>query len=147
MARQIALLRGINVGGRNKVTMSELRELVRELGFDHVRTHLQSGNVVFTTEETPEHAGRDIQARLAESSGVPAQVITRTRNELARVIARDPLGSVASDPSKYFVVFLSAEPDPASLDGLTPRGSSPTSSIMRAASYTSGVRTGRGRAN
>jgi uncharacterized protein (DUF1697 family) len=59
MGRQIALLRGVNVGGHRKVPMAELRALMEELGYEDVRTYVQSGNVVFTgPDETPEQASR-----------------------------------------------------------------------------------------
>jgi uncharacterized protein (DUF1697 family) len=110
--RQIVLLRGINLGSRRRVAMGELRELLGGLGHGDVRTHLQSGNVVLTSKLAPATLERELEREIAASLGVDVEVMVRTRDELARVIARNPLGDVASDPSRYLVSFLSAKPDP-----------------------------------
>jgi len=112
MPRQIALLRGVNLGPRNRVKMADLRALLAEMGLDDVRTHLQSGNAVFTSRAKPAALERDIAQRLAADLGVEAPVVVRTRDELAAVVARDPFAGVADDPKRYQVSFLSAEPDP-----------------------------------
>src|SRR6266496_3074723 len=64
MARQIALLRGINLGSSKRVSMSDLRGLMEGLGYGDVRTHLQSGNVIFTTAERPDAAAQRIESGL-----------------------------------------------------------------------------------
>src|SRR5215218_5862409 len=112
MARQIALLRGINLGAQRRVSMPELRRLLTGLGYGDVRTLLQSGNVVLTSKAPPERLQRKLAAQIAEQLGVETQVIVRTRDELADVIERNPLEGVADDPKRYQVSFLSAEPDP-----------------------------------
>ncbi len=112
MTRQIALLRGINVGSHRRVGMAELRDLLTNLGYRDVRTYLQSGNVVLTSRAKPERLERELEQQIADGLGVDPQVLVRTRAELADVIARDPLGDVADNPSRYLVSFLSAEPDP-----------------------------------
>jgi uncharacterized protein (DUF1697 family) len=113
MARQIALLRGINLGSSRRVAMGELRELLSGAGYDGVRTYLQSGNVVLSSDEPPERLQAALAKEIATGLGVESEVIVRTRDELADVIARDPLGDVATNPRRYQVSFLSAEPDPA----------------------------------
>jgi len=110
--RQVVLLRGINVGGHRRVPMADLRALLAGLGYERVRTHLQSGNVV-ESEASPEQLRRAIEHGISDELGVEVEVFVRSRDELADVIARDPLGDVADDPSRYLVSFLSAEPDPA----------------------------------
>lgn len=119
--RQIALLRGINVGGNRRVSMAELRALLESLGYGGVRTHLQSGNVVLMSSVAPSRLQRQLEGQIAAGLGVGTQVLVRTRDELADVIARDPIGELAHNPSRYVVSFLSAEPDPArrrELDGI-----------------------------
>jgi uncharacterized protein (DUF1697 family) len=118
MTRLVALLRGINVGRHNRVGMSQVRELMDGLGYDGVRTHLQSGNVVFTTGSPPERAAQEIADRLAHELGFMVRVLVRTRDELAQVVKRDPLAAVASDPARYLVTFLSAAPDRRRLSAL-----------------------------
>ncbi len=121
MTRQVALLRGINLGRHKRADMAYLRELVRDLGYDGVRTHLQSGNVVFTARGTPpEQAAKRIEDQLAHYLGLPVQVIVRTSDELAEVVERNPLREVASDPSRMLVTFLSAAPDPERLREVDP---------------------------
>ncbi|MGH9128545.1 MAG: DUF1697 domain-containing protein [Acidimicrobiales bacterium] len=117
----MALLRGINVGSHNRVGMAELRELVSGLGFGDVRTHMQSGNVIFTSDGAlPAEAESKMQTALARLLGLEVRVIVRTRQELADVVAANPLGRVAADPSRYFVAFLSATPEPERSVGLEP---------------------------
>jgi uncharacterized protein (DUF1697 family) len=110
--RIAALLRGVNVGGANKIAMAELRALVAELGFLNVATHLQSGNVVFSAPGTsPEQAAAAVQAAIRERFGLGIPVLARTAQELARIVARHPLREVASNPSRMLVVFLSTRVD------------------------------------
>jgi uncharacterized protein (DUF1697 family) len=77
MPRQIALLRGINLGSRNRVSMPELRELLTGLGHEDVRTLLQSGNVVLTSDETDEALERALEQAIAEDLGVESRVVVR----------------------------------------------------------------------
>jgi uncharacterized protein (DUF1697 family) len=109
----IALLRGINLGSRNRVSMPELRELLTEHGYGHVQTLVQSGNIVLTSRVSPKRLERDLQEQIAEDLGVDTPVIVRTRDELAEVVQRDPLGRVADNPKRYQVTFLASAPDPA----------------------------------
>jgi uncharacterized protein (DUF1697 family) len=107
----IALLRGINLGSRNRVSMPELRELLTGHGYGDVQTLVQSGNVVLTSRLSAKRLERDLQQQIAEGLGVDTPVIVRTRDELAEVVERDPLGQVADDPKRYQVTFLAEEPD------------------------------------
>jgi uncharacterized protein (DUF1697 family) len=111
--RYVALLRAINLGARRRVPMAGLREVLTEHGHQHVRTHLQSGNVVLSSDLEPERLGRDLAQQIATAFGFDVPVIVRTRDELAEVIERDPLGHVAEDPARYLVTFL---PAPAQVD-------------------------------
>lgn len=107
--RMVALLRGVNLGAHNRVPMATLRELVEELGYGEVRTHLQSGNVVFAAMgASAAKAAKAIEAAIERRLGLSIAVLTRTAAELADVVATNPLGSVASNRSRLLVVFLSA---------------------------------------
>jgi uncharacterized protein (DUF1697 family) len=112
MTRQIVLLRGINLASRRRVDMAALRDLLTGLGYDDVKTYLQSGNVVLTSGARAARLERRLEREIAAKLGLETQVFVRTRDELADVIDRDPLGDVADNPSRYMVSFLSAEPDP-----------------------------------
>jgi uncharacterized protein (DUF1697 family) len=111
--RQIALLRGINLGARNRVSMPELRELLTGLGHEDVQTLLQSGNVVLTSDRTGAKLEQALERAIADALGVESKVVVRTARELAAVVKRDPLGDVAEDPKRYQVSFLSAKPKAA----------------------------------
>jgi uncharacterized protein (DUF1697 family) len=119
--RQIALLRGVNVGGNNRVPMAHLRELLQGLGYEDVRTHLQSGNAVFTAAETPpEQAAQEIEGVLARSLELGTRVLVRTSEELERVVSANPFPEAVVEPSRLLVTFLSAPPDPERLRELDP---------------------------
>jgi uncharacterized protein (DUF1697 family) len=113
MPRQIALLRGINLGARNRVSMPDLRELLTALGHEDVKTLLQSGNVVLTSDETGEALEQALEQVIAKELGVESRVVVRTARELAGVVKRDPFADVADDPKRYQVSFLSAKPEAA----------------------------------
>src|SRR5262249_44383981 len=87
-------------------------------GFGDVRTYLQSGNVVLTSRASPASVARRCEELIAGRFGLDVAVVTRTRDELAEVVRRDPLGDVAKDPKRYQVSFLEAEPDPKIVDKL-----------------------------
>jgi uncharacterized protein (DUF1697 family) len=115
MKRQIVLLRGINVGGNRRVAMADLRSLLDSLGYGEARTHLQSGNVIVESGQRPERLKSVLERGLADELGLEIEVFVRTRDQLAAVVARNPLGDVADNPSRYFVTFLSGKPDPAAI--------------------------------
>jgi uncharacterized protein (DUF1697 family) len=109
--RQVALLRGINVGRAKRVEMADLRALVESLGYTDVRTLLNSGNVVFTAPRAaPGKAAARIEEALAGQLGISARVTVFTAAELAAAVRDNPLLEVAGDPSRHFVAFLA---DPA----------------------------------
>jgi uncharacterized protein (DUF1697 family) len=104
---QIALLRGINIGPRNRIAMPALREALEAAGFEDVQTYVQSGNVVLSSKTKPEQTARKIERLIAKEFGLQIPVVARTRAELASVVKRDALGRVAKDPKRYQVSFLS----------------------------------------
>lgn len=104
-SRQVALLRGINVGRSKRIAMADLRALIEELGYIDVRTHLQSGNAVFTTSQAPAEVVRTLEAGIAAKFGLDVKVVVRTCEQLAEVVAANPLNDVATDPAKYLVGF------------------------------------------
>ncbi len=112
MTTYVALLRGINVGGRGKVAMADLRALCDDLGHGDVRTYVQSGNVVFTSErDDPDTLGAELSERVASDLGVEATVVVRTADELAEVAGANPFPSeAADDPTRVHVAFLSDAP-------------------------------------
>jgi uncharacterized protein (DUF1697 family) len=113
MARVVALLRGINVGGHRKVPMARLREVLEAAGFADVRTYVQSGNVVLSAppRRSAAKVGRDIEAAIEEAFGFGVDVVMRTRDEIAALVEEDPLGEVADNPTYRVVVFLAEKLD------------------------------------
>ena len=105
MTRYAVLLRGINVGRAHRVPMAELRELLTAEGHTGVATVLQSGNVVLDSDRPAGELASSVERALEERFGFAVPVVLRTREELLAVVAKDPLGSVATDPSRYVVSF------------------------------------------
>lgn len=118
MDTRIVLLRGINLGPRNRISMPELRELLEGAGFEQVRTYVQSGNVVLRSDAAPEQVAQECQQLLAGALGLDIDVVVRTRDELAEVVRRDPLAKVAVNPKRYQVSFLERQLDPQVVDEL-----------------------------
>ena len=118
MPAQIALLRAINVGGRNLVAMSDLRDLLGALGFANAQSLLQSGNLIF---EAGRQKGAALERLLEEETqkrlGVSVAFIVRTAEEWSRAIERNPFPKEAeSDPSHLIVMFLK---EPASAQNVS----------------------------
>jgi uncharacterized protein (DUF1697 family) len=125
MQRRIALLRGINLGPRNRIAMPELRRLLTDSGYGCVRTYVQSGNVVVDSELAPEEVERECERLIAERFGLDIAVVARTRDELAEVVERNPLGNVATNPKRYQVSFLSQALDPERVEALAAAAAAP----------------------
>jgi uncharacterized protein (DUF1697 family) len=118
MARLAVLLRGINLAGRNRVSMPELRKALAEVGYTDVATYVQSGNVVLTSRKAAKRVTADVEHLLAERFGLDVRVVVRTRDELAKIVKRNPLGNVATDPKRYQVTFLESRLPAATLHKL-----------------------------
>ncbi|MFJ6790664.1 DUF1697 domain-containing protein [Streptomyces angustmyceticus] len=120
MSRQIALLRGINVGGHNSFPKAKQLELAESLGYRDVSVLLQTGNIVFADPGTaPSDTARVIHERIADELGLTVPVVVRTRDELAAAVAANPFPLAAPEPKSLHVTFLSAEPaDTSRLDAL-----------------------------
>jgi uncharacterized protein (DUF1697 family) len=108
--RQVALLRGVNIRSNRRVSMGDLRGLLEGHGYQDVRTHLQSGNVVLSSPVSGARLERALEQQLADGLGIEVEVLVRSRKQLAEVVARDPLGKVATNPSRYLVSFLRSKP-------------------------------------
>ncbi len=115
MARQVVLLRGINLGPRRRIAMPALRDALTEDGFEDVQTYVQSGNVVLAASGSAERTARRVERIIADRFGLEVDVLVRTSAELAAIVRKNPLGDVAKDPKRYQVTFLSAAPKAADL--------------------------------
>lgn len=105
----LALLRGINVGGKRPVAMADLREAFEDAGYDDVRTYINSGNVLFRTTEPVASLEDSIESLLEKRFGIPLVVVVRTHRQLRNVIDKAPAG-FGEQPDTYHsdAVFLKA---------------------------------------
>jgi len=114
----VALLRGINVGGRNKVAMADLREVVSSLGHSDVATYIQSGNALFTTKETDTAAlAAALELAITGALGAAPRVVVLSREELAQAVRDNPYPDEAN-PKFVHAIFLSEHPGPGFLQGV-----------------------------
>jgi len=116
----VSMLRAVNVGGHNKVKMDALRALYRSLKLREPQTYVQSGNVIFKTDERdlPLLAKR-IQNGIERKFGFRTDVVLRTASELRGVIARNPFAKRRGiEPGKLLVAFLAADPAPEAREKL-----------------------------
>ncbi len=114
MRTHVALLRGINVLGRNKVSMAELRKVVASLGHGDVTTYIQSGNVVFTAAKPAANStalADDLEDAVADRLAVRPAVVVLARRELAHVVRDNPFGD-EDDHKLLHAVFLREAPGP-----------------------------------
>ncbi|MER6692461.1 DUF1697 domain-containing protein [Streptomyces minutiscleroticus] len=116
-----ALLRGVNVGGRRKVPMAGLREVLRGLGHGGVRTHLQSGNAVFTTgrDDGEEALAAELAGAVGERFGFAVDVLVRDHTYLASVVDDCPFPAAELEGRQLHAVYFSGSVGPerfASLD-------------------------------
>jgi uncharacterized protein (DUF1697 family) len=110
MTVQIALLRGINVGGHQAVAMSDLRDLLTQLGFESARSLLQSGNLVFRSDaRTGGELERLLEIEAKTRLGIHADFLIRSAKEWREIVVRNPFRKEAErDPSHLVVMFLKA---------------------------------------
>jgi uncharacterized protein (DUF1697 family) len=119
----VGLLRGVNVGGHNKLPMARLRELAAEVGED-VQTYLQSGNVVLRSGAKAADVRAALEERLATELGKPATALVLTAAQLRRVRDGNPFPD-ERDPTKLHVVFLAERPPAAKLKAFDPEAWAP----------------------
>lgn len=118
--RYVALLRAANLGATRRVSMPRRREVLADRGYGTVRTHLASGNVILDSPLPEGELARDLTKAIEEEFAIDVPVVARTGAELAAVRAADPLGPVATDPSRYSVTFLPEAPHPDRIAALPP---------------------------
>jgi uncharacterized protein (DUF1697 family) len=107
----IALLRGINVGGNNILPMRELVRVLDDLGLSRIKTYIQSGNVVFQTEqEDIEQLAQDISAAIGKSHGFTPHVLLLDRQEFRAAVAANPFPEGEREPKTLHLFFLDAVP-------------------------------------
>ncbi len=122
----VALLRGINVGGKNKLPMKDLAAMFTDAGFSDVRTYIQSGNVLFRGDpELQKEIPSLISASISDRFGLQIPVVTRTAHEFRAIVEANPFANHTDEPNKLHVAFLSDLPNPANVAALDPDRSPP----------------------
>lgn len=123
--RYAALLRGVNLGGHNRVPMAGLRSAVEALGYNDVATYLQSGNVVFGTASKPEATlARTLERTIERTFRLDVTVLVRSAAQLARIQQDNPYLARRRDPTTLHVTFLADRPSAAARRAL-PDGEGP----------------------
>lgn len=113
MNRYIAFLRAINVGGYRKIKMQDLREMFENMGFGNVQTYIQSGNVLFDTDESdPTALTHSITKKIESEFGHEVPVMIRTPKHLNKLINKNPFHDKHEDPFKLYVTFFLGSPSP-----------------------------------
>jgi uncharacterized protein (DUF1697 family) len=131
-AVRVALMRGMNVGGRNLIAMSDLVAIFRDSGCNDVRTYIQSGNVLFRSEAAlasriPTLVSEAIAARF----GLTVPVLLRTSADLDQVTRRNPFVATGTDPKFLHVAFLMGAASKAGIAALDPDRSPPDEFFVR----------------
>ena len=110
MARYALLLRGVNVGAKNSLPMTQLRAMLAELGCTDIETYVQSGNAVFATRLATRELTSRIERSLEAFMGRPIATTLRTQAEMSAIVAANPFADVANNPAYLCVSFLSRPP-------------------------------------
>lgn len=113
----IVLLRGINVGGHKKVPMAELRALAGELGFGDVRTYIQSGNLLFSSDFSSEVVEADLEAALQRRFGFPVDAVVRTVEQWRVYAAGSAFPEAAAERPHLVMLGLSRRPPHPDAEG------------------------------
>jgi uncharacterized protein (DUF1697 family) len=125
----LALLRGINVGGKNKLPMKDLAGMFEDAGCTNVHTFIQSGNVTFTaTSSVSKGLGDVVASKIAEQFGYKVRVILRTAQQLRQVVSNNPF---PQGEENLHVMFLADRPTPTKIAALDPNRSAPDAFIVR----------------
>lgn len=113
MATYIAFLRGVNVGGHNKIAMSDLKKMLTGLGFQDILTYIQSGNIVFTSRAIdPSAIGKTVKQGLKDRFSIDAEVLVVSLEGLLNIIEANPFGEAGlGEGEKIYVTFLSKDPE------------------------------------
>ena len=128
----IALLRGINVGGKNRLPMKDLAAMFVDAGCDGVRTYIQSGNIVFGADPTlAEDVPSLISASILDRFGYQVPVVARRARDLEAIVQANPFVGAGAETDRLHVVFLAELPDGEHLEALGPDRSPPDEFVVR----------------
>jgi len=130
--RSVALLRGVNVGGKNRLAMKDLALVCGEVGCENVVTYIQSGNVVFTaSRDVCPHLPELIANLIGERHGIRTTVVRRSTQEIADLLANNPFRAAGVSEETLHVLFLADEPASDRVVALNPDRSPPDQFVVR----------------
>ncbi len=122
MQRFIALLRGINVSGQNKIPMAELRAVCATMGWENVQSYIQSGNLIFYAETTVAEQEADLEAAIAQHFGLTIRVIVRAAAHWPAYVQSNPFPAAAeATPNLLMLALAKRQPKPDAVAGLQER--------------------------
>ncbi|OAS14600.1 DUF1697 domain-containing protein [Paenibacillus oryzisoli] len=124
MTVYVGFLRGINVGGKNKIKMADLKKTVEGLDLAQVQTYLQSGNVLFQSEESAEILRPRIEKAISDAVGVAPTVILRTAAELAEIVGNSPYDAEALSEGESIQISVLTEEAPQAFTDILSKGQS-----------------------
>lgn len=128
--RHVALLRGINVGGKHRLPMADLRRLFERAGAANVRTVIQSGNVLFdATSAGAARVADEVANGIEAGFGFRVPLVVRPAAALGRIVAANPFAD--ADPDTLHVAFLADRPKPSLVRSLDPDRSPPDAFVVR----------------
>ncbi len=117
----VALLRGINVGGRNRLPMKDLAAMFEDAGCDNVRTYIQSGNVLFRADEArAEEIPSLIGAAIRDRFGYEIPIVTRRASDLDAIVEANPFVAAGAETDRLHVLFLADAPAAEDVEALDP---------------------------
>lgn len=106
MTQFVALLRGINVGGKNKLPMADLRHACEALGFSHIQSYIQSGNLAFDASQSGAAIETRLEAAIAKSFALDVPVVVRKSTAWRKIIASNPFPGATADRPAQVQLFL-----------------------------------------
>jgi uncharacterized protein (DUF1697 family) len=116
MNRKIGILRGINVGGKRKILMTDLKSMCEELGLKKVTTYIQSGNLIFNSDKPNSELENELEKAITEKYGFDVPVIVRTEKELENSINNNPFFDKDADIKQLHLTFLKEKPSKENIE-------------------------------
>jgi len=113
---RIAILRGINVGGKRKILMADLKSMCEKLGLKNVETYIQSGNLIFNSDRQNSELENDLEKAITEKFGFDVPVIVRTEKELETSINNNLFFDKDADVKQLHLTFLKEKPSKENID-------------------------------
>jgi len=130
MNKYIVLLRGINVGGNNKLPMADLRELLATNGYKNIATYIQSGNIFLNSTKTAEEININIKLLLKQQFDYDIPVVTLTAEEIKTCFTQNPYLKIEEDFKNLHVTFLNTAPEKGSIENISIKKSNNDSYII-----------------